>query len=127
MSRVTSSFEDSSGSIDALFSGAESTASDAAAAAALAEAFSESTPGSALLEGAPAHRALDELSLDEVFSANTPSPTETQPADFSFEQFFAGEGADPPAPPSPSEGSPPPDGADDIAQFNAWLNGLKKT
>ena len=53
---------------------------------------------------------------------------------FSFDQFFAGA-EDRPARPSPSRGvatpvdspaSPAERGADDIEQFNSWLQGLKQ-
>jgi tetratricopeptide (TPR) repeat protein len=120
------------GSIDALFSGADASASDIAAADALAAAFAETapdavTPESAPLEGTPAHRAQDELSLDHVFKAATPPRESGGASGFSFDQFFADEMADR-AEESSADASPgSPEATDDIAQFNAWLNGLKKT
>ena len=121
------------GSIDALFSGAHAPVSDADldAASALAAAFAtmpepephRPTP----LPGTPAHRAPDELSLDHVFKPNTP-PRESQESNgFSFDQFFAEGMTDASAESSgePAPGSP--ESTEDIAQFNAWLNGLKKT
>jgi tetratricopeptide (TPR) repeat protein len=133
-SRMTpSASETVTGSIDALFSGAHKMVSDADldAASALAAAFATTpepeghrpTP----LPGTPAHRAPDELSLDHVFKPNTP-PRDTSASNaFSFDQFFADEMTDAGAEPSrePAPGSP--EATDDIAQFNAWLNGLKKT
>jgi tetratricopeptide (TPR) repeat protein len=127
--RATPNSEDTvSGSIDALFSGAIATASDSMAAITLSDAFAPSTDASENkpLEGAPAHRADDELSLDHVFRANAALPPSSGRDDFSFDEFFAEE---------PSEGSATGSGdassgsgaPDDIAQFNAWLNGLKKT
>jgi tetratricopeptide (TPR) repeat protein len=121
------------GSIDALFSGAHARVSDADldAASALAAAFATTpepephrpTP----LPGTPAHRAPDELSLDHVFKANTPTREGSESNGFSFDQFFAEEMTDASAdsPGEPTPGSP--ESTDDIAQFNAWLNGLKKT
>jgi hypothetical protein len=44
---------------------------------------------------------------------------------FSLDQFFAGEVASADTPEGSSEGAPR--ATEDIAQFNAWLNGLKKT
>jgi tetratricopeptide (TPR) repeat protein len=121
-----------SGSIDALFSGAGASASDAAAADALAAAFAESAPDpvppeSMPLEGTPAHRAQDELSLDHVFKAATPPSQGGGANGFSFDQFFADEMADPAEESSGDAAPGSPEATDDIAQFNAWLNGLKKT
>jgi tetratricopeptide (TPR) repeat protein len=118
------------GSIDALFSGASASDSDTAAADALAAAFAETAPDSASdptsLDGTPAHRAQDELSLDHVFKASTP-PRQSGATGFSFDQFFADEMADPAEESSTDAAPGAPEGTDDIAQFNAWLNGLKKT
>jgi len=115
-----------SGSIDALFSSAEGPVSKGDSTSALAEAFSEHGSDTPMLEGQPAHPAASELSLDQVFKGATPSRTEAQPQGFSFDQFFAGEANASPA--SPANGNTSPvEGTDDIAQFNAWLNGLKKT
>jgi tetratricopeptide (TPR) repeat protein len=115
------------GSLDVLFSGADAAASDAAAASALAEAFAPDGPETAPLQGVPAHRASSELSLDHVFKAGSPSRPSDDADGFSFDQFFSNDAAeassgDVDTPP----GSAPP-ATDDIAQFNTWLNGLKKT
>jgi tetratricopeptide (TPR) repeat protein len=70
------------------------------------------------------------LSLDQVFG-KTPRHTDgtrRQPT-FSFDQFFSGDAvADKPGPAQPDTAAPPDeDGANpDVAQFNAWLEGLKK-
>ena len=116
------------GSIDALFPSVELSESDAAAATALADAFSDTELASPALDGLPSQKADDELSLDQVFKAGSPRQTQSPSGGFSFDQFFAGE-AKQQTPPSPSAGTgtPPVEGADDVAQFNAWLNGLKKT
>ncbi len=117
-----------SGSIDALFPSVGTSDADAAAATALADAFSDTELASPSLDGLPSHKAEDELSLDQVFKAGSPRQTQSPSGGFSFDQFFAGE-AKQQTPPSPSAGTgtPPVEGADDVAQFNAWLNGLKKT
>jgi hypothetical protein len=46
---------------------------------------------------------------------------------FSFDQFFSGDTNVAPPKPSTEMGAPPVESPDDIAQFNAWLSGLKKT
>jgi tetratricopeptide (TPR) repeat protein len=120
-----SSSETVTGSIDALFSGADASSSDLSAASTLQEAFAPETADPTPLEGKPAHRASSELSLDHVFKGNSPPPADAD--GFSFDQFFAEEMSDP-APGPLGEGSAPAgESTDDIAQFNAWLNGLKKT
>jgi hypothetical protein len=112
------------GTIDALFSIGESP-SPSAETSVLADAFSEQSSDAPMLQGRPAHLATNELSLDQVFKVATPVRTDAQPDGFSFDQFFAGEANS--SPTSPPTNTPPAEGTDDIAQFNAWLNGLKKT
>lgn len=114
-----------SGSIDALFSGSEVASHEGESTSVLAEAFSDSGSDDSEL-GRPAHPASSELSLDQVFKASTPVRTDAQPDGFSFDQFFSGEANSSSASPA-SSNAPPAEGTDDIAQFNAWLNGLKKT
>jgi tetratricopeptide (TPR) repeat protein len=126
------SSETVSGSIDALFSGAHASVSDTVAADALAAAFATTAPEptsveSSPLDGTPAHRAPDELSLDHVFKANTPPRASGATNGFSFDQFFADEMTDPAAESSADAAPGSAEATDDIAQFNAWLNGLKKT
>ncbi|HVZ76614.1 MAG TPA: tetratricopeptide repeat protein, partial [Gemmatimonadaceae bacterium] len=121
-----------SGTLDALFGGANVRGEDARAAEVLASAFQfdaaqESSDSAAEIAGAPARRASSEISLDTVFREGAPAQ-EQQPSGFSFDQFFA--------PPTPAAGTPmvnpstsaPPAAAsaDDIAQFTSWLEGLKK-
>jgi hypothetical protein len=118
------------GSIDALFSGADASAADAVAANALAAAFAATAPDSsepAPLDGTPAHRAPDELSLDHVFKASTAPRERAGTNGFSFDEFFADEMTDAAAQSSGDSAQESPEATDDIAQFNAWLNGLKKT
>jgi tetratricopeptide (TPR) repeat protein len=113
-----------SGSIDALFSSADASAADTAAANTLQEAFAAESADAAPLHGVPAHTASSELSLDHVFKGNAPPPPEAD--GFSFDQFFADEMTET-AQHATNEGAAPAQPVDDIAQFNAWLNGLKKT
>ncbi len=130
------------GSLDALFAGANADAADAAAADRLAQAFETeetvdaaaaemstmpSTPGRSELEGLPAHRAADELSLDHVFKTQGSSRGGSTADGFSFDQFFSEEVSEGVSDPIAESSAPAPQGADDIAQFNAWLNGLKKS
>ena len=127
------SSETVSGSIDALFSGASASSADSEAAAALSQAFSPEAPEPVELPGKPAHAASNELSLDHVFKSTPPRPKEGESDGFSFDQFFADDlaqgapksGAEPPA--APGNSTSGGDAGDDIAQFNNWLNSLKKT
>ncbi|HET7373526.1 MAG TPA: hypothetical protein VFJ20_09070, partial [Gemmatimonadaceae bacterium] len=124
--RTTGVTETVTGSIDALFSNAAPSEEDRSAANALAQAFGE-WPEPTPIRGVPAHEASSELSLDHVFKANAPVPRREDPDAFSFDQFFSeesGESSDAGAGEQSGGGAA---GHDDIAQFNAWLNGLKKT
>ena len=118
------------GSIDALFGGKAGAAREDSAAAALAQAFSGSGDESPLLVGKPAHTASHELSLDSVFR-DAPARPQRASQNFSFDQFFAGgERASGPAAPRTSAELSSPEApaersADDIEQFNSWLQGLK--
>lgn len=117
------------GSVNTLFTGAPVTSDDAAAAEMLAGAFLAPEPAAAAdratsAGGRPARAAASELSLDNVFrEPGQRTSTEQRRSPFSFDQFFSeggsAEGGDSDA--DPGEASP-----DDIAQFNAWLEGLKK-
>lgn len=122
-----SSSETVSGSLGALFSGADAASSDNDAAQALSEAFAPDSPENAPLHGVPAHRASKELSLNHVFKSVTPTRPTPEAEDFSFDQFFEqnSEEGSVPTTDTPADGTP--EATDDIAQFNAWLNGLKKT
>jgi hypothetical protein len=122
------------GSIDALFGNRAVGTSEDSAASALAQAFGGSVD-SPSISGRPARTAAKELSLDSVFrdgGARAPRPS----GSFSFDQFFSegasGAPADKPA--SPTSGGhdvvapaePAERTADDISQFNSWLQGLKQ-
>lgn len=93
---------------------------DAVAASSLHDRAAEEQP----LPGRPATPAANELSLDHVFRHATPASG----SGFSFDQFFsqqahqdvAASDAEPPGEAGAGQG-------DDIQQFNAWLEGLKKT
>jgi hypothetical protein len=132
------------GSIDALFAGAAPSRDDVAAASTLADAFPATGAGAAPADGQiggrPAHPATTELSLDHVFregggtdpgaraaAGAREAGGRASGAGVSFDQFFsqgaqggAGGGAESPA------AAPQSGGSDDIEQFNAWLQGLKK-
>lgn len=113
-----------SGSLDALFSGLQPSPSDENAAMALAHAFAPEPQEILPLKGMPARRASDELSLGHVFKSKTPARGAA--SDFSFDQFFADEMTR--APTATTENAAAaPSSSDDVAQFSAWLNGLKKT
>jgi hypothetical protein len=114
-----------SDSLDVFFGGADAAEPDGQAANTLAEAFAPESPETTPLEGVPAHRASNELSLDHVFKGGGPPPSDAD--GFSFDQFFSAEGAENSEPESDAAPGMSPESTDDIAQFNAWLNGLKKT
>ena len=101
-------------------------ASDTAAANTLAEAFAPEGPETAPLQGMPAHRASSELSLNHVFKGGQ-QRSNNEADGFSFDQFFSENAAEetPASTDTPAGGTP--EATDDIAQFNAWLTGLKKT
>ena len=102
------------GSIDAMFADAGSSTSDSTAASALGTAF-----------GMEAFEEIGGEGSNQVLSG-TP-PTSQAAEGFSFDQFFAGDSSVAPPKPSSETGAPPVESPEDVAQFNAWLNGLKKT
>jgi tetratricopeptide (TPR) repeat protein len=114
------------GSIDALFPQGDASTNDSNAATALGEAFGMSDID-ADLTGEVAHQESTEAPTDRVPSGSTPSASQAAAEGFSFDQFFAGEANAAPPKPSSEMGGPPVESPEDIAQFNAWLNGLKKT
>jgi hypothetical protein len=112
--------------IDALFPDAAASEASLTAAAMLSEAFtgeSETTR----LKGLPAHRASSELSLDHVFRTSTPAKGLDSGGSFSFDRFFSHESVEQSPTPTPEQPPSTAGSADDIAEFNAWLSGLKKT
>ncbi|HEY5062917.1 MAG TPA: hypothetical protein VII52_15360 [Gemmatimonadaceae bacterium] len=114
-----------SGSIDAIFSGADAAAPEARSTDRVDQAPASADAEQLPLEGAPARRAANELSLDHVFKANAPARSGSD--DFSFDQFF-GEGTPREAAPGSGDSSAAPsEPLDDVAQFSSWLSGLKKT
>ncbi len=111
------------GTIDALFDAGDALGDDLVAADTLAQAFAPE-PERDPLVGRPAREASNELSLDRVFRQPTPAHAgEASAGGFSFDQFFAGERTEDSEAGAPAK----PGDDDDIEQFNAWLNGLKKS
>jgi hypothetical protein len=104
--------------IDALFGGRGVRVEEEAAAVALSGAFSNGEAAS--VSGRPTRRASDEFSLDRVFS-DAPRRT-SKGQNFSFNQFFSEGGSSQQAAAEPANEP----GDADIAQFNSWLEGLKK-
>ena len=124
------------GSIDALFGNRAAGTSEDSAASALAQAFGGGMESAPAISGRPARAAAGELSLDSVFRGGSPRPPRAS-QNFSFDEFFAPDSsakdqpaaassptapaiADPSVPTEPAERN-----ADDIEQFNSWLQGLK--
>ena len=121
-----------SGSIDALF-GSRATTSEDSAASALAQAFGGAVEAPSMA-GRPARAASKELSLDSVFRDASGRPPRAS-GSFSFDQFFSESASPPPAERPPVRTTGPHDAvssepaertADDISQFNSWLQGLKQ-
>jgi hypothetical protein len=119
----------SGGTIDALFGSRPASTSEDSAASALAQAFG-GTGDMPVITGRPARAATAELSLDSVFRDGPPRPPRVSQS-FSFDQFFSESAADSSpsggssAPESPAAGEPAERSADDVKQFNSWLQGLK--
>ena len=124
------------GSIDALFGNRVPGTSEDSAASALAQAFGGVTEGPLPTIGRPAHAAAGELSLDSVFR-DGPTRTPRASHSFSFDQFFTGSasgasdrtsgGPNRPSIELAAAGDAPAEkSAEDIEQFNSWLQGLKQ-
>ena len=119
------------GSIDALFGNRAAGTSDDSAASALAQAFGGATEPP-VITGRPARAAAGELSLDSVFRDGPARPPRSS-QNFSFDQFFSPDSAtadraapsSSPAPETSATTEPAERSADDIEQFNTWLQGLK--
>ncbi|MDB4884550.1 MAG: hypothetical protein JWL95_3316, partial [Gemmatimonadetes bacterium] len=117
------------GTIDALFGNRPIGTSEDSAASALAQAFGASSNAPSI-SGRPARQASGELSLDSVFrDGGSRGPRSSQ--GFSFDQFFSqnAEGEETSSGRTsqeiPMPGEPAEKSADDIEQFNSWLQGLK--
>ena len=79
------------------------------------------------LPGRPSKPAASEISLDHVFRHATPA-TGNPSHSFSFDQFFSQQAQQDVAASDAAPASEENAGlSDDIQQFNAWLEGLKKT
>ena len=79
------------------------------------------------LPGRPSKPAASEISLDHVFRHATPA-TGSQSHSFSFDQFFSQQAQQDVAASDAAPATEESAGlSDDIQQFNAWLEGLKKT
>jgi tetratricopeptide (TPR) repeat protein len=117
-------------SLSTLFAGAEQ--SSVTGVDEFADAFRKPTESSraepTALPGRPSTPAASELSLDHVFRHATPAAGNQSHGSFSFDQFFSQQAQQDvsarDAEPSPDESAGL---SDDIQQFNAWLEGLKKT
>jgi tetratricopeptide (TPR) repeat protein len=80
------------------------------------------------IAGKPATPAATELSLDHVFRHATPAAGTASHSSFSFDQFFSQQAQQDVAAADAESSSESGGGqTDDIQQFNAWLEGLKKT
>jgi tetratricopeptide (TPR) repeat protein len=118
------------GSLSTLFAGAEQ--SGATGVDEFADAFRKppesSRADATTLPGRPSTPAASELSLDHVFRHATPAAGNQSHGSFSFDQFFSQQAQQDvsarDAEPSTDESAGL---SDDIQQFNAWLEGLKKT
>jgi len=118
---VTSPGDSVSSSLGALFSEADAATAKPDASDAGSLGADVATP----IGGTPAHRAPTELSLDHVFKSNTSRAPDKDA--FSFDQFFSEGAAEQSTASAEPASEPRAETGDDIAQFNAWLNGLKKS
>ncbi len=118
------------GSIDAMFPHAGPSTVDSTAATALGEAFGMDDFDVDLPNEMPrqSHNATATGEHPEPSDGSLSSEGISAAEGFSFDQFFSGDSnATPAKQPSAETGAPPVESPDDIAQFNAWLSGLKKT
>ena len=79
--------------------------------------------------GRAAHSGGSELSLGQVFRESAVRSAPRLSGAYSFDQFFSGGGGAAPVPTAenPPDPSAPPEGAqEDLEQFTAWLEGLKR-
>jgi len=120
----------SGGSIDALFGNKPTATTEDSAASALSQAFG-GTPDTPQIPGNPSRPATGELTLDSVFREGGARGGRNSQG-FSFDQFFSqnAEGdrtsGGPSSQEKPASGEPAERTADDIEQFNSWLQGLKQ-
>jgi hypothetical protein len=112
------------GSLDALFGRTPVDDGSERAAETLASAFESEPPTG----GEPTRAAASELSLDSVFGGTPPSvPATNGGSDFSFDQFFASPDQEDPGDGIPTRSAVPErERPNDIEQFTAWLEGLKR-
>ena len=124
------------GSLGNLFANAEqASAAGVPPTAPRADDFSAPAPSDAASEahpaplpGRPSKPAASELSLDHVFRHATPTTGSPSHSSFSFDQFFSQQAQqDVAASDAEPSGQQNAGLSDDIQQFNAWLEGLKKT
>jgi hypothetical protein len=121
------------GTIDALFGNRPTGSTEDSAASALSQAFGgTSTPDAPPIAGNPARPATGELSLDSVFRDGGARGARNSQG-FSFDQFFSQNtegdrtsGGGTTSQDNPAGGEPAERTADDIEQFNSWLQGLKQ-
>lgn len=99
-----------------LFAASKPQAADERAASALSGAFTDPT-------GRPSRAAERELSLDHLFREVPPGGSPG--AGVTLDEFYASETAQPAAAQQAGEAAPD-EGATDIRQFTAWLEGLRK-
>ncbi|HEX7122058.1 MAG TPA: tetratricopeptide repeat protein [Gemmatimonadaceae bacterium] len=102
-----------------LFAAAKPSSADASAASTLASAFTD-PPGQSAPSGRPTRMAERELSLDHLFREAPRSPSEPTTLD----DFYANPQSSGAAP--TRDGASADDGSDDLQQFTAWLEGLRK-
>jgi hypothetical protein len=124
-----------SSSISSLFAGAEKDVPlsqqplpDLGDFAPAPSAGEESAQSGGSLPGRPSKPAATELSLDHVFRHATPATGSGSHSSFSFDQFFSQQAQQDVAASDAEPAAEESAGlSDDIQQFNAWLEGLKKS
>jgi hypothetical protein len=120
------------GGLTGLFSNAQPSDADEAAAMTLAAAFMESNGNGGedqavgAVAGEPARPAAGELSLDSVFGEAPPSPAASS-SEFALNQYFSerATGEHNTTPPH-VERDARDESPEEVAKFTQWLEGLKK-
>jgi hypothetical protein len=122
--------ESVAGSLNTLFAEAEHRTAPAGPPADLGYGLGPSAASAESAEplGRPSTPAATELSLDHVFRHATPASSSGAHSSFSFDQFFSQQAQHDVAASEPESSAGESAGlSDDIQQFNAWLEGLKKS
>ncbi len=110
-------FANAASALASLFAASKPPVADERAASTLSGAYSDPA-------GRPSRAAERELSLDHLFREVPPGGAPA--AEVTLDEFYASGTAESAATPQPGDAGAPDEGATDIRQFTAWLEGLRK-